>query len=66
MNGIGTDSKMFSAAITQIKSPQQFANVSKLYKAAAGEDLVAAIEGDFSGTDLGNIKRMYLSKFGVK
>jgi hypothetical protein len=66
MSGLGTDSKMFSQAITQIKTPQQFANVSKLYKAAAGEDLVAAIEGDFSGTDLGNIKRMYLSKFGVK
>ena len=66
MNGIGTDSKMFSAAITQIKSPQQFANVSKIYKAAAGEDLVSAIEGDFGGTDLDNIKRMYLSKFGVK
>lgn len=65
MSGLGTDSKLFYSAISQIKSPQQFANVSKLYKAAAGEDLMAAIEGDFSGTDLGNIQRM-LSKFQPK
>ena len=65
MKGLGTDSKMFSNAITQIKTPQQFANVSKIYKAGAGEDLMAAIEGDFSGTDLGNIQRM-LSKFQPK
>ena len=65
MKGLGTDSKMFSNAITQIKTPQQFANVSKIYKAGAGEDLMAAIEGDFSGTDLGNIQRM-LSKFMPK
>ena len=65
MKGLGTDSKMFSNAITQIKTPQQFANVSKIYKAGAGEDLMAAIEDDFSGTDLGNIQRM-LSKFQPK
>lgn len=66
MSGVGTDSTMFINAITQIKTPQQFANVSKLYRTVAGEDLVAAIEDDFSGTELANIKRMYLSKFGVK
>jgi hypothetical protein len=65
MSGIGTDSTMFMQAIQQIKTPQQFANVSKLYKQASGEDLMAAIEGDFSGTDLGNIQRM-LSKFQPK
>jgi hypothetical protein len=65
MSGIGTDSKMFSQAIMQIKTPQQFANVSKLYKAVSGEDLMTAIEDDFSGTDLGNIQRM-LSKFQPK
>jgi hypothetical protein len=65
MSGIGTDSTMFMQAIQQIKTPQQFANVSKLYKQASGEDLMAAIEDDFSGTDLGNIQRM-LSKFQPK
>lgn len=65
MSGLGTDSTQFFNAIKQIKTPQQFANVSKLYKTIAGEDLMAAIEGDFSGTDLGNIQRM-LSKFQPK
>lgn len=65
MSGIGTDSTQFFNAIKQIKTPQQFANVSKLYRTVAGEDLMAAIEGDFSGTDLGNIQRM-LSKFQPK
>lgn len=65
MQGIGTDSTMFMQAIQQIKTPQQFANVSKLYQQVAGEDLMAAIEDDFSGADLGNIQRM-LSKFQPK
>jgi hypothetical protein len=65
MQGIGTDSTMFMQAIMQIKTPQQFANVSKLYKQVAGEDLMAAIEGDFSGTDLINIQAR-LNKFMPK
>jgi hypothetical protein len=65
MQGVGTDSTMFMQAIQQIKTPQQFANISKLYQQVAGEDLMAAIEDDFSGTDLGNIQRM-LSKFMPK
>jgi len=65
MSGIGTDSTMFMQAIQQIKTPQQFANVSKFYKQVSGEDLMAAIEDDFGGTELGNIQRM-LSKFQPK
>jgi hypothetical protein len=65
MSGIGTDSTMFMQAIGQIKSAKQFANVNAAYKKVAGEDLMAAIEDDFSGTDLGNIQRL-LSKFQPK
>jgi hypothetical protein len=65
MSGIGTDSTMFMQAIGQIKSAKQFANVNAAYKKVAGEDLMAAIEDDFSGAQLGNIQRL-LSKFQPK
>ena len=65
MSGIGTDSTAFYNAINQIKTAKQFANVSAIYQKTAGEDLMTAIAGDFSGTELGNIQRK-LSKFQTK
>lgn len=65
MSGIGTNPEKFNSAISQIKTRQQFANVAAIYKKIAGEDLMAAIEGDFSGTELANIQNM-LSKFQPK
>lgn len=62
MSGAGTDEAAVFRALGAIQSPEQFKKVDALYKQIAGEDLMAAIKGDFMGYDLFRIQDM-MKKF---